>query len=160
MAYQFDKTYFIVPQAIATNSTSQLLPLGTRVRATDPTYGEGEFIYLKGINSTVVGSLVVINSDDWSTALFAANSIGPVGFAMSACVTGEFGWYQVYGKAVARTAGAVADNALVYGAASGTVDDAVVAGDRVKNAKFASTDSGNLAEVEISYPFVDDASAA
>lgn len=160
MAFQFNKTFWVVPQAIEVNSATQLLPLGTRVKATDPTYGEGEFVYLKGVASTAVGSLVVINPDDWSTKLFAANDIGSVAFAMSACVANEFGWYQIYGKAIGKTNGAVVDNALVYGAANGTVDDAVVAGDRVKNAKFGSTDSANLAEVEIHYPFVDDASAA
>ena len=162
MPFQFKNTPYIVPQAIEVNSTVQLMPLGSRIQATDPTYGEGEFIYLKGVASTVVGSLVVFNQDDHSTALFAANAIGPVAIAMSACVANQFGWYQIYGKAVAK-AGTVVDNALVYGAASGTVDDAVVAGDRVKNAKFASADgtpAAGFAEVEIMYPFVDDASAA
>lgn len=162
MAYQFKTVPFIVPQPIEVNSAVQLLPLGTRVEATDPTYGAGEFIYLKGLNSTVVGTFVTYNPDDWSTKIWAANDIGLAAFAMSACVTGEFGWYQIFGKAVAK-AGTVADNALVYGAAAGTVDDAVVAGDRVKNAKFASADgtpAAGLAEVEIMYPFVDDASAA
>lgn len=162
MAYQFKTTNFVVPQAIAVNSATQLLPLGTRVHAQDPVYGEGEFIYLKGLNTTVVGTFVTYNPDDWSTKIWAANDIGFAAFAMSACVTGEFGWYQIYGKAVAK-AGTVVDNALVYGAGAGVVDDAVVAGDRVKNAKFASADgtpSAGLAEVEIMYPFVDDASAA
>lgn len=162
MAYQMKNTPYVVPQGIHVNSATQLMPLGTRIRATDPTYGEGEFVYLKGVASTVIGSLVVINQDDWSTALYTGNAIGEVGFAMSASVANEFGWYQIYGKAVAKSNAAV-DNALVYGAATGLVDDAVVAGDRVKNAKFASGDgtpSTGLAEVEIAYPFVDDASAA
>ena len=163
MAYQFKNNYFIVPQAVAVNSATQLLPLGTRIKGTDPTYGEGEFIYLKGVASTVVGSCVVYNPDDWSTALIAANDIGLVAFAMSACVANEYGWYQIFGKGVAKVAGNVSDNALVYNAASGTIDDAVVAGDRIKHAKFASahdTPTTGLAEIEIMYPFVDDASAA
>ena len=162
MAYQMKNTPYIVPQAIAVNSTTQLMPLGARVRATDPTYGEGEFVYLKGVASTLVGSLVVIAQDDWTTALYTANAIGEVAFAMSACVASEFGWYQIYGKAIGKS-NAATDNALVYGAATGLIDDAVVAGDRVKNAKYASGDgtpSAGLAEVEIAYPFVDDASAA
>lgn len=162
MAYQFKNNYFIVPQAVNVNSTVALLPLGTRIKGTDPVYGEGEFVYLKGVASTVVGSLVVYNQDDWSTALYTGNAIGEVAFAMSACVANEFGWYQIYGKAIAKSNAAV-DNALVYGAATGVVDDAVVAGDRVKNAKFASGDgtpSAGFAEVEIAYPYVDDASAA
>ena len=55
-------------QPIANTETTAKHALGTIVRANDPTYGEGEFIYLKGIGSTVVGSIV--NYDDsYTTAL-------------------------------------------------------------------------------------------
>ena len=70
-------------QQIASTSTSQKQALGTIVQADDPTYGSGEFIYLKGLDSTVVGSWVTYNPDDFSTALLAANAIGPVALAMS-----------------------------------------------------------------------------
>ena len=151
-------------QPIATNSTTQNHPLGTIVRAVDPTYGGGEFIYLKGLNSTAIGEWVTYNTDDFSTTLLAANAIGPVAVAMSACVTGEYGWYQISGKAVGLAASGYADNGLVYATATaGTVDDTVVAGDRVKNAKGASavdTPSTGYAEFEIARPFMDDATAA
>ena len=163
MPFQFKTTPFIVPQDIAVNSATQLLPLGTMVEATDPVYGAGEFIYLKGVASTAIGSVVTYNADDWSTALLAANAIGPVAVAMSACVANEFGWYQIFGKAVVDS-NTVADNANVYATATpGEVDDAVVAGDRVKGAKFASangTPAAGFAECEIHYPFMDDAVAA
>lgn len=162
MSYQVSSPQ-IVGQAITNSSTTQNLPLGTIVQAIDETYGAGEFIYLKGAASTTVGSVVTYNSDDNSTTLLAANAIGPVAVAMSASVAGEFGWYQIQGKAVVK-AGTVADNGNVYATATaGTVDDAVVAGDRVKNAKFASADgtpSAGLAECEIARPFMDDAVAA
>jgi hypothetical protein len=48
----------VIPQAISDTSTTQLVPLGTRVKAIDKAstaYGEGEFIYLLGVASTVVG---------------------------------------------------------------------------------------------------------
>lgn len=151
-------------QPIATNSTTQQHPLGTIVVATDPTYGSGEFIYLKGLNSTAIGEWVTYNADDFSTTLLAANAIGPVAVAMSACVTGEYGWYQINGKAVGLAASGYADNGLVYATATaGTVDDTVVAGDRVKNAKGASavdTPATGYAEFEIARPFMDDATAA
>lgn len=137
--------------------------LGDVVEAVHETYGVGEFIYLKGIDSTVVGSAALFSPDDFSTSLLAANDIGSVGIAMSANVTGNYGWYQIKGKAIVK-AGTVADNGNVYSTATaGTLDDAVVAGDRVKNAKFASADgtpSAGLAEIEIDHPFVDDAVAA
>ena len=43
-------------QAIADTSSTQQHPLGTVVRAVDATYGAGEFVYLKGVASTAVGS--------------------------------------------------------------------------------------------------------
>jgi len=139
------------------------VPLGTIITATDPTYGAGEFIFLEGVASTVVGSAAVYNPDDFSTTLGVADAIGPVGFAMSACVAGKAGWYQISGKGVAK-AGTVADNASPYLTATpGVLDDAVVAGDRVKGAKFASADgtpSTGLAEIELWRPYVDNAEAA
>lgn len=154
----------LLGQAIADNDTVQRHRLGTRIKCHDDTYGDGEFIYLKGVASTAVGSWVTFNADDNSTALLAANAIGPVAVAMSACVADEYGWYQIYGKAVGKAAASYADNGLVYATATaGTIDDAVVAGDRVKLAKGASavdTPSTGLAEFEIHYPFMDDATAA
>lgn len=151
-------------QAIATTSTTQKHPLGTIIRAYDETYGSGEFIYLKGVASTAVGSWVLYNSDDGSTSLLAANDIGPVAIAMSANVASQYGWYMISGKAVGKALTGFVDNANVYATATaGSVDDAIVAGDRVKNAKGASavdTPSSGLAEFEISRPWMDDALAA
>jgi len=155
---------FIVEQAIADNSSTKKHDLGQRIRAVDATYGSGEFIYLQGVASTAVGSWVTFAEDDFSTALLAANAIGQVAVAMAATVAGEYGWYQVKGKAVGKALTGYVDNALVYATATaGSIDDAVVAGDRVKQAKGASavdTPSSGLAEFEISDPFMDDASAA
>lgn len=146
-------------QPIAITSTTQKHPLGYRTKAIDPVYGVGEFIYLSGVASTVVGSAVTINQDDHSTTLLAANAIGPVGFAMSANVASQYGWYQIYGKAIAKTDTA-ADNARVWiDGTSGQVDDDTVDGDLVHNAKYASangTPSAGLAELEIQYPYTDD----
>lgn len=151
-------------QPIADTSTTQNHPLGTRVRAIDPTYGEGEFIYLSGVASTVIGSWVTIHEDGNTTTLLAANDIGQVGVAMSANVASQYGWYQIAGKAIGKALAGYADNGLVYATATaGSVDDAVVAGDRVKKAIGASavdTPSTGLAEFEIQYPFMDDATAA
>ncbi|MBF0142712.1 MAG: hypothetical protein HQL59_04545 [Magnetococcales bacterium] len=71
-------------QAIADTSTTQQHPLGTIVTAQDPTYGAGEFIYLKGLATTAVGSWVTYNADDWTTTLLVADAVGPVAVAMSA----------------------------------------------------------------------------
>lgn len=151
---------YVIPQAIADISTTQKLPLGTIVRAADPTYGEGEFIYLKGVANTVRGSFVVFNYDDGSTVLAVANGIGPVAVAMAANVASSYGWYQISGKAVGKVLAAFADNANCYlTSTDGSIDDTVVAGDYVFGAKGASaidTPSTGLAEIEISRPFVKD----
>lgn len=147
-------------QPIATTSTVKNHPLGTIVRATDETYGAGEFIYLLGVASTAVGSWVTYNLDNGGTALLAANAIGPVGVAMSANVASQYGWYQISGKAVGKALASYADNGLVFATATaGSVDDAVVDGDMVHLAKGASavdTPSSGLAEFEISRPYTDD----
>lgn len=149
---------------ITDTSTTAKVPVGTRVQAFDPTYKVGEFIYLLGVASTAVGSWVTYNQDDHSTTLLGANAIGPVAVAMSANVASQYGWYQIFGKAVGKALTGFVDNANVYATATaGSVDDAVVAGDRVKNAKGASavdTPSTGLAEFEISYPVMDDGLAA
>src|SRR5690348_11164155 len=98
MAYRI--LSMIGAQPIADTSTTQNHPLGTIVRAVDPTYGEGEFIYLLGAGSTAVRDWVSYNSDDWTTTRLAANAIGPVGVAMSANVASQYGWYQIGGKAL------------------------------------------------------------
>ncbi len=147
---------------IAETSTTQLYPLGTRVQAQDASYGVGEFIYLLGVASTAVGSWVTYEQDSGATTLLAANAIGPVAVSMSANVANQYGWYQIYGKCPsALVLAGFADNANVYATATaGSVDDAVVAGDRVKNARGASAISGGAAEMELWYPFMDDGLAA
>jgi hypothetical protein len=154
-------------QNIADTSTTQNQPLGTIVQANDvasTAYGSGMFIYLAGVASTLLGSFVTFNQDDNTTALLAANAIGPVGISMSINVASQYGWYQIYGKGVGKCLSGYADNGLVYATATaGSIDDAVVSGDRVKLALGASaigTPSSGLAEFEIQYPFMDDGSAA
>jgi len=157
----------VIPQAIDETSTTQLLPLGTRVKAYDvasTAYGEGEFIYLKGVASTVLGSIVTYAQDDGSTALLVANAIDPVAVSMSDNVASSYGWYQIFGKAVGKVLTGFLDNANCYATATaGSIDDAVVAGDRVKLMKGASainTPATGLAELDIQYPYMDDGLAA
>jgi hypothetical protein len=155
-------------QGISEVSTAQKHPLGTRVRAVDRgtnQNGEGEFIYLAGVTNCAVGSWVTFLMDSGTAVLLAANAIAPVAIAMSAVdAATKFGWFQVYGKAVGLALAGYLDNALVYATGTaGSVDDAVVAGDRVKCALGASALDGpatGMAEFEISYPYMDDGSAA
>lgn len=97
-------------QPIATTSTTQNHQLGTIVRANDPTYGEGEFIYLLGVASTAVGSVVTYEASGYQTALapVGSNLPKPVAIAMSANVASQYGWYQISGRAVAKKTSGVA----------------------------------------------------
>lgn len=151
---------------VVTNSTynAGTAKLGDICRAVDPVYGGGEFIYLQGAANTAIGSWVTYNPDDYSTTLLAANAIGPVAVATAATVASTAGWYQIQGKAIGLCLAGFVDDANVYATATaGSVDDAVVAGDRVKNAKGASAigvPSGSFAEFEIERPWMDDGLAA
>ncbi len=160
MAYHITNASPAGSQPIAKTSTVQEHPLGTEVRAVDPIYYEGVFIYLLGVASTVVGSWVLYNPDDHSTTLLAANAKGSVAIAMSINVASSWGWYQIKGKAVGKALTGFADNADVYGTGTaGSIDDAVVSGDMLYNAKGASavgTPSSGLAEFEIDFPNVKD----
>ena len=154
----------LVGQPIGDTSASQRHALGTIIRAKDPSYGAGEFIYLKGVAATAIGSWVTYNLDDGSTTLLAPNAIGPVAVGMSANVANQYGWYQIQGKAIGLCLAGFLDNANVYATGTpGSVDDTVVAGDRMKGAVGASAigvPSGSFAEFEIARPFMDDGVAA
>ncbi len=163
MTFVFTNTQLGMPP-ITQTSASAKIPLGTIATAVDDTYGVGEFIYLRGVASTVIGSWVTYNADDYSTTRLAANAVGQVAIAMSANVANQFGWYQIAGKAVGKASAGYVDNALVYATlTAGSVDDAVVVGDRVKLANGASavgTPSTGLAEFEIARPFADDGASS
>ncbi len=149
----------VVPQAITDVSTTANLPLGTIIRARHEDYGAGEFIYLTGVVGTVAGSWVIYNSDAFTTTLIAPNAIGPVAVAMGANVASSYGFYQIQGEALAN-ASDVADSGKVYiDTLAGRCDDALVAGDRVKGAKWTSvedTASNTRATVMLARPFVED----
>lgn len=139
--------------------------LGAIAKAYDPTYGEGEFIYLLGVASTVVGSVVTWNGatsgkPQFQTALAAvatATKGAPLAVAMSANVAGQFGWYQISGQAVMATNGTLAAGpGQVFLAGSGQVTSTQAAGAQVVNAynvTATGTPAAGLAVVSIDRPF-------
>lgn len=142
-------------QPIAVTDTTQNHALGTIVTAIDPTYGAGEFVYLKGLASTAVGSAVIFDQYAGTTTLATAGSRGAVGVAMSANVASQYGWYQISGSAVVKT-GTVAAGAPAYvTATAGTLDDAVVSGDKIDGFVFKTangTPSAGLAVAQVERP--------
>jgi len=114
-------------QPIANTDTTQKHVLGTIVRATDPTYGEGEFIYLLGVASTAVGSIVTYDASTYQTVLSAVggNIPRPIAVAMSANVASQYGWYQISGVAVCKKTCTIS---LAAGAAVGVLTTGLIAG--------------------------------
>lgn len=150
-------------QPIAVSSTTQNHPLGTIIRAYDPKYGAGEFIYLLGVASTVVGSAVTNGGNAAGVATYqtALNGVTPVkgqplAIAMSANVAGQFGWYQIEGQAVVVTSGTFVANAQLFSAAAGALTTAQANGLQVVNA-LSMTATGipstGLGVIEINRPF-------
>jgi hypothetical protein len=115
----------LLGQNIADISTTKKHQLGTIVQAFDPVLGMGEFIYLKGVASTVVGSGVTYD-DSFQTALasIAVKVPRPLAIAMGACVATYYGWYQIGGIAVVAKANTTS---FAKGAALGITSGLAVA---------------------------------
>jgi len=129
-------------QPIANTETTSKHPVGTKVRAWDPIYGEGEFIYLLGVASTVVGSMVTFNAYTGATTLCpnTANLAQPVGVAMSANVASQYGWYQIKGAAVMKktTVAVSPDVPIFVSATAGRIMPTVASGKQVLGARTAN----------------------
>ena len=128
-----------LPDATAAGRSSPW-KFGDIVKAVDPVLGVGEFIYLRGVAATVEGDTVIYDLNANTTKRAVAGDRGPAAVAMSANVAGQGGWYQIGGLSKMKS-GAVAANAAVYvTATAGTVDDAVVVGDKLDGARFKTAD--------------------
>ena len=100
-------TGILTPVAVSAGTTTTIptppaVP-GQVVKAFDPTYGMGEFILLKGVASTAVGSLVIFNTTSYTTTLcpVTANLGSPVAISMTANTSSSnWSWYQIEGVAV------------------------------------------------------------
>jgi hypothetical protein len=120
------------PQAINATSATKNYALGTRVKAIDPVLGESEFIYAAGVANTAVDDLIQINGD-YTTVRAAGGTIkGLCGFAQSANVANQYGWYCIAGACLCTIAADVTGDVPAYATATaGTVADDIVAGSAV-----------------------------
>jgi hypothetical protein len=131
-------------QSLTETSTVQQHKLGTIVKGVDDTLGEGEFIYLLGVASTIVGSMVTWHPSTHQTALSAIGTYLPhtVAFAMSANLAAGYGWYQIGGLTTAAKNVAVS---LAAGVAIGQTSAGLVAksgsGDEIQGAIVAAVAS-------------------
>lgn len=137
--------------------TTAQFPVGQIIQASHPTYGAGEFIYLKGTASTVAGDVVEVDTYTPATTRWAGTvSTGkPLAIAMAATVASTYGWYQIGGAALVNLGGNVAAGAAVFWQATAVVDDAQVSGKQMAGATFlAAGTSGGQGLVQINRPHV------
>lgn len=152
-------------QPIGVVSATQIHPGGKIIRAYDPIYGEGEFMYLQGVASTIVGSLVTwagvsgSNAPTWQTALVpnTANQGVPLAFASAALLATQWGWYQITGVAIAATNGTfTAAGPVFISATAGQVSSTVQTGRQLLNAQALTANNvpgTNQVLVSINGPF-------
>lgn len=153
--YNFrDPLTFRAPAAQVDDSA--LYAIGTTAKATHPTYGEVELIYLKAGDTEAVGS-VCTYSGDYITALAVAGAVNPIAVSLAIKAANQYGWYVIRGNVPVLGAALLADNAALYLTATpGTVDDAVVSGDTIFKARTISaigTPSAGLAVAHVDYSF-------
>ena len=149
MAYSFDTPYAglmpiantdsgVTPPSSSTVIPTPPLKLGMIVKASDPTFGEGEFILLAGVASTAVGSVVTYNTTSWTTTLAPAgtNKPQPIAIAMAANTSSStWSWYQISGIAVAaKTSGLALASAAAVGVLTAGKIAATASGKEVQGA--------------------------
>lgn len=103
-----------------TPDTTQRAVLGLVVKAVDPFWGYGEFMYIKSNDALLKGSLVMYNGGYLGVLLPSTAGQGfPFGVAMAPMASGVYGWIQVAGRGVYKTNATVAADTAVAVAAAG-----------------------------------------
>jgi hypothetical protein len=150
-------------------------PVGKIVRAVDPNYGAGDFIYLAGpsASNVLLGDLVFFGGTQtltingvstvvplYQATLDAGTAYQNVPLAVAVGTppaNTQWGWFQMSGCAIMATNGTLtAANLAVYRTGSGQISSTVVAGKQLVNAISLSatgTPSAGYALMEINYPF-------
>lgn len=139
--------------------------VGMVVDGVDDFGGAAEFIYLKGVASTIAGSVVTYDHAGVTT-LIVADASGPVAVAMAATVAATFGWYCITGTVLADVVASSA--AAVAGGKNpgrettdGKVGDGRAAGDEINNFfQRVATTSAALAYCQMNRPFVNNFTGA
>lgn len=121
--------------------TVQRLPIGTIVKAVDPTLGEGEFIYLPGVVNCLAGCAVVYDLTPGAnvTALTLSgthlNGGHPLAVAVVAVPAASFGWFQISGVAITAGIAAGIAGKCMLTTTAGALDDTAIAGCQVLGAR-------------------------
>ena len=126
---------------------TQMHPIGTIVTGRSTTYGEGEFIYLKGVTSNFAGALVTYIGSTGTTALSTTSGVAtggaPMAVSMSTATGSQWGWFQISGDALMYKTAVKFDpasgNRIYLSATAGRVMQTSVAGRQIIGARFAAT---------------------
>ena len=119
----------------------------------------GEAIYLKaGGANIIVGSLCELDPGAGAVLAPATGGIGPVVVSFNIVPSGSYAWFATEGLVPVKCPNAVVvgEKVFMLAATAGSVDDAVVAGQQILNAEFASltgVPSTGLALININRPF-------
>ena len=142
-------------QAIDTTSSTQVYKTGFRVVCRDmgsTDRGFGEFVYAKGVASVVAGDACIVSPGGDAAIRTVAASHGPLGIAMAAIVASNWGWFQIFGRAICSVAASFADDLEVFTTATaGTLDDEV-ATNFVHGARSAGAIDTGQALIDLWYP--------
>jgi hypothetical protein len=143
-------------------SAARTIQVGTIARGFDATKGGGEFIYLPGVASCAIGSLVTWNPIDKTTTLVPNTAkLGyPVAVSMTAnTTTTSYSWYQISGAAaILKTAVVIAKlSRLSISGTAGSVLAASTAGKFVMGAVAANStvSAGTFTTALINRPFME-----
>ncbi len=154
LAFQLTSAY-AGAQPIHVTSTTKNHALGTRVRAVDPIYGEGEFVYCVGVANTVLQDFCTYNNGAVPATVRTINtSVGPAGIAMSANVASQYGWYQIWGASAVNSSGATIENVAGTIATAGRLDDSG-ATIRVEGTRFTTAQDApgsGFTGIQLCYP--------
>jgi hypothetical protein len=135
------------------------------VYGTDALGNAAEYIYLTGVASTIVGSVVTYDNAG-VTALIVADASGPVAVAMAITVASTFGWYCIQGTIpvdVVANSAACATTAKNPGreTTDGKVGDGRAAGDEINNFfQRVATTAAAVVNCQIDHPFVNNFTGA
>lgn len=141
--------------------TVQKHPLGLQLDGVDPVNGGGRFVYLKGVASTVVGSVVTwdaaASAPTFQTALATttANAGQQLAVATAALVANTFGWYQVAGVAIVATNGTQVVSSKCWSAGSGAVTSTATTGTGINGMRTLTatgTPAANQCLVQLDHP--------
>lgn len=134
-------------------------PVGLRRKGMDAYGFPAEYIYLIGVASTIVGSVVTFDATG-QTALIVADASGLVAVATGLTVASTWGWYCVQGKVlvdVVANSAATATTAKNPGreTTDGKVGDGRAAGDEIANFyQITATTAAAVVPCQIDHPYV------